>query len=147
LILAAVVLSLIAADPARAVLGGARSSVDADRAHLTATLRTTTQATHAIQTITLPNGGVIREFTGPDGAVFAVAWRGPARPDLRQLLGPRFDTLQADNVSPGGRGTRRPLSVRRTDFILSGMGHPGAFHGFAYLPREAPAGFSPKDLW
>jgi hypothetical protein len=147
LALTAVALSLIAASPAHAVLGGARSSVDADRAHFAATLRTTTTATHAVQMITLANGGVIREFTGPDGAVFAVTWRGPARPDLRQLLGARFSALQSDNVLPGGRRTRRPLTVRRTDFVLSGMGHPGGFHGFAYLPQQAPTGFSPKNLW
>ncbi|HLZ85509.1 MAG TPA: DUF2844 domain-containing protein [Caulobacteraceae bacterium] len=137
---------LIAAWPAQASLGGRRDSIDADRRHLGAQLSATVAPTHTVHRLTLPNGEVIREFARSDGVVFAVAWRGPARPDLRQLLGPRFDDVQADNVLPGGRRTRRPLAVRRPDFALSSGGHPGAFWGVAYLPALAPPGFSVTDL-
>jgi hypothetical protein len=77
--------------------------------------------------------------------VFAVTWRGGGRPDLRQLLGEHFQTLQADNVR-AGRRTRRPLSVNRPDLIVLTGGHPGGFWGVAFLPQMAPAGFSTSEL-
>jgi len=139
--------TLVLAPAANASLGGARDSVEADRAHLSAKLASTSAASQTVHALTLVNGGVIKEFARSDGVVFAVSWHGPSRPDLRQLLGARFDTVQADNVMAGGRRTRRPLMVRRSDFVLMGVGHPGGFHGFAYLPGEAPAGFSTRALW
>ena len=77
--------------------------------------------------------------------MFAVTWRGPGRPDLRQLLGEHFQTLQDDNVRRGPR-TRRPLSVSRSDFIVRTGGHPGGFWGVAFLPQSPPAGFSTAEL-
>ena len=144
---AVAVVALGLAPTAHATLGGARDSVEADRAHMSAKLASAGAATQTIHALTLVNGGVIKEFARSDGVVFAVAWRGPSRPDLRQLLGARFDVLQSDNVMAGGRRTRRPLTVRRSDFVLMGGGHPGGFHGFAYLPGQAPAGFSTRALW
>jgi hypothetical protein len=135
-----------AAWPAHASLGGGRDSVEADRAHLAARASATAAASHTVNVLTQPNGEVIREFTRGDGVVFAVTWRGPARPDLRQLLGSRFETMQADNVRAGGRRTRRPLAVRRPDFQMTSGGHSGAFWGTAYLPALAPPGFSVADL-
>jgi hypothetical protein len=82
----------------------------------------------------------------PDGVVFAVTWRGQGRPDLRQLLGDSFQTMQADNTPRGGRRTRTPLSVRRPDLMIQSGGHSGAFWGIAYLPKMAPAGFPVGDL-
>jgi hypothetical protein len=137
---------LIAAWPAQASLGGGRESIDADSRHFSARASATAASTHTVHVLTMPNGEVIREFARADGKVFAVSWRGPARPDLRQLLGPRFDTVQADNVLPGGRRTRRPLAVGRPDFAMSSGGHPGAFWGVAYLPALAPPGFPVKAL-
>jgi hypothetical protein len=143
---AVALLCLIGGLPARASLGGGRDSVDADGRHFAARMSTIGASTHTVNVLTMTNGEVVREFTRGDGVVFAVTWRGPARPDLRQLLGPRFDTIQADNVLGGGRRTRRPLAVRRPDFVLSSGGHPGAFWGVAYLPALAPAGFPVRDL-
>lgn len=131
---------------AEARLGGSVDTVEADRAHLSARHSSTNASAYTLHALTLNNGAVVREYARGDGTVFAVAWRGPSRPDLRQLLGPRFDVLQADNAAPAGRRTRRPLTVRRPDFIVSSGGHSGAFWGAAYLPGLAPAGFSPKDL-
>jgi hypothetical protein len=138
--------ALLATGPASASLGGARATVDDDRAHLGAALTSTSTGTYTVHALTLANGAVNREFVRPDGTVFAVTWRGSSRPDLRQLLGDRFAVLQSDNVGPGGRRTRRPLSVSRSDFVLRSGGHPGAFWGVAYLPGAIPAGFTPGDL-
>jgi hypothetical protein len=143
--IAVVVLAGAALTAAAAELGGGRHGLEADRAHLTATMATTTAATHQLHTLTLADGDVVREFTTADGTVFAVAWTGPARPDLRQLLGPAFDTLQAD-VTASRRRPRQGLAMVHDDLVIRSAGHPGAFHGYAYLPHLAPPGFAADAL-
>jgi hypothetical protein len=143
---AAAVICLLAALPAQASLGGGRDSIEKDGRYLAARMGAVAAPNHTVHLLTLPNGEVIREFARGDGVVFAVTWRGPARPDLRQLLGPRFDNVQADNILPGGRRSRRPIAVRRPDFRLSSGGHSGAFWGTAFLPGLVPPGFSFKNL-
>ena len=140
------VAALTAALPAQASLGHASASVEVDRAHLAARAATTQAATHTVQTLSLPNGGTVREFMSPDGTVFAVSWRGPGRPDLRQLLGEHFDTMQSQTVVRAGRRLSEPLAVNRSDFVVHTGGHPGAFWGMAYLPQQVPAGVTAKDL-
>ena len=132
--------------PAYAHLGGPYASVEADRAHMAASLKSTSAVTHTLHTLTLANGDVVKEYTREDGTVFAVTWRGPGRPDLRQLLGDHFQTLQADNAGRAGPRLRRPMAVNRTDFIVQTGGHSGAFWGAAILPQMEPAGFSASDL-
>jgi hypothetical protein len=140
-------LSLVAAFPAHAVLGGSYNTVETDRLHMAAQVKTSAAASFSVHALTLANGAVVREFTRGDGTVFAVDWRGPGRPDLRQLLGTYFDTMQTDNVTPvGRRRMRRPLAVNRADLVIQTTGHSGAFQGVAILPKLAPAGFSATDL-
>ena len=133
------------AGPALASLGGTYASVEADSVQMVAKRATAAAATHMVHSLVLPNGGVAREFARRDGVVFAVSWRGPGRPDLRQLLGDYFGAMQADNAR-AGRLRRLPLSVNRSDFILRSGGHPGAFWGMAYVPQLVPAGFSSADM-
>jgi len=147
LAMAASVLIWPLASPAAAALGGGAASVEADRVHLSAASLVTTAAGYTTYALTLPNGGVVKEFLGGDGAVFAVSWRAPGRPDLVQLLGDRFATFQSDNVPAAHHGRRRlPPAVNRPDFVVHSGGRPGAFHGVAYLPQQMPAGFSIKDM-
>jgi hypothetical protein len=134
------------ASVAHAALGGAYASVEADRAHMSAKLNSTLGSTYSVHALALPNGGVTREYTRADGIVFAIAWQGPSRPDLRQLLGAYFETFQSDNALHHGRRARRPLSVQRPDIVVQSAGHSGAFWGLAYLPQAAPAGFSINDF-
>jgi len=147
---------VIAAGPVNAELGGSPLTLEADRAHLAASMQSSGAATHTLHTLSTSNGSVIREYMNADGMIFAVAWRGPGRPDLRQLLGPAFDTFQTSvtaadfnatlsstgNVVHHGR-VRRPLIVEQRDLVVHSAGHPGAFFGYAYLPQKIPAGFTP----
>jgi hypothetical protein len=137
---------LAAINPAHATLGGANESVERDRAHMAARISTTQVGSYQVHTLILPNHGVVKEFARPDGTVFAIAWRGPGRPDLRQLLGSGYDQMQAENRPPNGRRTFRPLSVNRSDLVVQSAGHPGAFSGFALLPMVQPSDFSISDL-
>jgi hypothetical protein len=133
------------ATTAHAALGHAAATVQDDRLHMSAALASAASPVYTTHTLTLINGGEVKEFSSA-GVIFAVSWRGPGRPDLRQLLGERFAILQADNATSGGRRLRMPLAVERSDFIVRGGGHPGAFWGLAYLPGLTPGGVSAADL-
>src|ERR1700722_2514901 len=50
--------------------------------------------------LTLPSGLVVHEFVSPTGAVYAVTWRGPRMPDLRELLGPYFTQIESRDAFP-----------------------------------------------
>ncbi len=150
---------VLASTPAAAELGGSRATIDGDRAHLAAALHSANASTHILHTLTTSNGSVVREFANSGGVVFAVAWRGPGRPDLRQLLGAAFGTFQATAAGPDANTTvasdgsvvrhgrlRRALTVEQRDLVVHSAGHPGAFFGYAYLPQQIPAGFTPDAL-
>ncbi len=114
--------------------------------HLAARSSTIVNVAYTIHMMTLPNGGTVKEFERSDGVVFALAWSGPSRPDLRQLLGTRFDVMQSDIAARKGRRLRGRMADERSDFVLHSAGHSGAFVGAAYLPQMAPAEFSVSDL-
>jgi hypothetical protein len=143
--LLAALIALALAAPAHASLGASRETVEGDRAHMAASRTSRAASAYTVDIMALANGGTVKEYSRADGTVFAVTWMGSGRPDLRQLLGSRFSTLQADNVRKGPR-TRRPLSVNRTDIVVQSGGHSGAFWGVAILPGVAPAGFSAADI-
>lgn len=133
------------AAPAMAALGGNIASVQADGAHMAAQLKSTAAGECTIHTLTRQNG-TVSEYARADGLIFAVTWHGPARADLRQLLGDHFDTFQTDNAVAGGRRPRRPLVVNRSDFVVRTGGHSGAFWGVATLPQSAPSGCTVNPL-
>jgi len=137
---------LAAGAPAFAALGGRSDTVQGDRAHMAATLRSSARAGGTLHEMTLANTAVVREFARPDGVIWAVAWRGPSRPDLRQLLGAHFAAYQAQTARVVGHRMRRPVSVRQSDLVVSAGGRPGGFRGYAYVPALAPAGANLNDL-
>jgi len=141
----ATLIALALAAPAHAYLGASRNTVEADRAHMAASRTSRAAAAYSVDVMALANGGTVKEYSRPDGTVFAVTWMGSGRPDLRQLLGSHFSALQTDNLRRGAR-TRRPLSVNRSDFVVSSGGHSGAFWGVAILPQATPTTFSAADL-
>jgi hypothetical protein len=94
--------------------------------------------------MTLPSGTVVREFVSLQGQVFAVSWKGPFKPDLRQLMGDYFDRyVQATPASRGGHGASR---VAQADLVVQSMGHMRAFSGHAFVPGMLPAGVAESDL-
>ncbi len=125
---------------AKAALGGPSASVESDRSHFRAARTAQYAADYSVSTLNLANGTTVREYVNAGDTVFAVSWRGRSRPDLAQLLGPSFQTLQADAVRVAGPRTRAPLHVGRPGLMLQSGGHPGAFWGRAWLPQSVPAG-------
>jgi hypothetical protein len=129
-----------------AELGGAMTGVQADRAHLDARLNSTPVGTHVRHDMTLPNGGLVREFTNANGRVYALTWSGPGKPDLRALLGGYFARLQTDNGRFNPHARRQLVQIVRSDVMIQTGGHMGYFWGVAYIPALTPAGFAVTDL-
>src|ERR1039458_677209 len=73
--------------PTQATLGGTVDTVQGDVLDMHATRRVAMHAGYVVHELTLASGTVVREFVGPSGVVFGVAWQGPIKPDLNQLLG------------------------------------------------------------
>ena len=72
---------------AAAALGEPEASVQAEVARLRGSITVSRYANYQLHEIQLPSGTVVREFAGSGGKVFAVAWNGPAVPNLREILG------------------------------------------------------------
>ena len=133
---------------AHASLGGAYASVGVDRARMGAQMSSVGMGTYTRHVLTRANGGTVRELTNADGAVFAVTWSGPGKPDLRSLLGDRFETFQNAGAATGRamHSLRRPTQVDQSDLQIETEGHMGWFRGVAFVRSLAPAGFSTSDL-
>lgn len=137
-------LSVAAAAPALAALGGDAASVEADRAHVAGVVQKSASAglfqLHEITT----SVGTIREYLTPSGQVFAVAWTTKLSPDLQQLLGDRYakyqEALTAQHPRP------RQANVQLPDLEVHAGGHMRTFVGRAWLPDLIPAGVSPNDI-
>jgi hypothetical protein len=134
--------------PALAGLGGDVSSVSADRAHMNAQVRGSTPgARFSVEQLQLPSGTVVSEYLSPDGKVFAVSWRGPTKPDLRQTLGSYFDqVVSASKQATHNPGTRRHFAIRQSDLVFESNGRMRDFYGRAYIPSLLPPNVSSADI-
>lgn len=133
---------------AHAELGGSLSTVASDGGRMGARTHAVTMGKYVRHELTRVNGGTVRELTNADGQVFAVTWSGPGKPDLRAVLGRYFATFQSANAATGRtmHALRRPPQVAQSDLQIQTGGHMGWFHGVAFIPSLAPAGFSAGDL-
>jgi hypothetical protein len=132
----AIVAGLGVARDAHATLGGDVASVAANQQNLSAT-RVVTKTTFGDRhDLVLASGVVVHEYISPAGAVYAVTWRGPRMPDLRELLGPYFTQLS----SKSKRGGHHHATLTGTDLVVQSQGHGHAFSGRAWAPSLVPAG-------
>jgi hypothetical protein len=147
LTIATALAALANARPVRASLGGDATTIEADRAKMQATVLSTSKDLYSVQEIHAPNNIVVREFLSPAGKVFAVAWEGPGRPDLQQLLGTYFDTFtkaaQAQKTHHTGRA---PLSVQQSGLVVQMGGHARLLVGRAYVPQMVPSGVNVEEI-
>ncbi len=139
---AMVVTTMIVACPSSswASLGGDSASVDADRVRAQgALLRIVRSDAFTVHEVQSSSGTTIREYMSSGGTVFAVAWEGPWLPNLRQILGPYFETYQrAAQAGSANRRARGSLKIDLPDLVVQTSGHPRAFSGRAYVPRLMP---------
>jgi hypothetical protein len=139
--------ALIVPGVAHASLGGSADSVATDQHRMAVRQHGVAQAAAGVRhTLSLTNGGEVREYVNASGVVYAVRWSGPGKPDLESLLGDHFATFQAANPGGARHGLRRPPMVNQSTLKVVAGGRPGAFWGYAWLPQNAPAGFDPSTL-
>lgn len=134
--------------PLFAALGGDSNSVQADQVHMQGSLRSTRAQSYTVHEIQAATGTTVREYVSSSGTVFAVAWKGPWPPDMRQLLGDYFEQYAGAVQSQGeaqNRG-RRPLHIEQPGLVVHIGGHPRSFAGTAYLPDRIPEGVRAEEL-
>jgi hypothetical protein len=134
----------VTAPPAFAALGGDAASVQADQAQINASRRVSQSNGYAVHELQSPTGVVVREFVSSSGKVFAIAWRAPSIPDLRQLLGSYFDEFQ--KAAALSRRPHAPLFVEHSGLVVQLGGHMRNFTGRAYLPDQVPSGVRAGDI-
>jgi Protein of unknown function (DUF2844) len=130
---------------ASATLGEPEASVQTDAAELQGSIKSMTNGTaYRVHEMQLPSGTALREFVAPDGNVFAVAWKGPMPPNLRQAFGQYFEGFVA--AAKQRTGDRTHLQIQTADLVVQARGHARSFAGRAYLPASLPSGFDLGDL-
>jgi hypothetical protein len=137
---------VLAPGSASASLGQDVASVEVDRARMRGEVHIVEAPDHTVHEIRVPGGTLIREFVSLEGTVFGIAWQGPFRPDLRQLLGGYFDEFQAITQAarrPSGRG---PITIDTPKLVVHMGGHARAFFGHAYAPGLLPPAFAARDI-
>ncbi len=143
-LLAAILTAGLIPNLAAAALGEPESSIQGDVAKFQGSVSSAEHLTYRVHEITLPSGTVVREFVAQSGAVFAVAWRGPTIPNLRQALGKYFDNYVA--AAKATSVHQRHLDITQTDLVVHAVGHMRAFSGIAYMPQAIPSGVSVGEL-
>lgn len=128
-----------------AALGGDVVSIQNDAVRMRGSIRSTMSAAYTVHEITDPSGTVVKEFISPQGKVFAVAWRGPIRPNLQELLGAHFDEFDREMKTRTYR-VRGPAVVQTPSLVVQSAGHMRGFVGRAYLPDSLPQGVTVNSL-
>ncbi len=132
--------------PAWGALGRDSASVEADRALLKGALTVSSAGGYEVREIATEGGGVVREYLGTDGRVFAVSWHGPTIPDLRQLLGPYYERYAQGASAASHAGGHRHFTVAQPEIVVESSGRLRAFVGRAWDPRLLPPDFSARDI-
>jgi Protein of unknown function (DUF2844) len=144
-LLSSIALTVAVATPALAALGGDSTTVQADVARMKGALRITSSVGVMVHEITTSYGTVVREYITPGDRVFAISWRGPVNPDLRQMLGDYYTQYEqaASLPHPGGH---RHLAIEQPGLVVQVNGRMRAFEGRAWVPSLVPQNFSVGDI-
>jgi hypothetical protein len=131
-----------------ATLGEPESTVQIDAEQSLGSIKAMNdRQTYRVHEIQMPGGTVLREFVSPAGSVFAVAWKGPTMPNMRQVLGSYYDRYVAGaKLNRENHGDHKHLQIQQADFVVQVGGHMRAWAGRVYLPTALPDGFDLGDL-
>jgi hypothetical protein len=89
------------------------------------------------------SGTLVREFVSPQGKVFGVAWQGPVKPDLQQVLGSYYDEFMKNAPQRRAHG---PVTIEAPGLVVQFGGHMRALTGRAYVPEMVPDGVRPEEI-
>lgn len=144
---AAIAIALFTPLTGWAALGGNVDSVQADQQQLKATVQTTQNSAYTLHEMQAEGGVIVREYVSQQGKVFGVTWEGPARPDLRQLLGQYYEQfVNAVEAAKSQQVGRRPLAIQEPDLVVQFSGHQRAYTGRAYVPQMVPSGMRAEEI-
>jgi hypothetical protein len=129
---------------AHATLGGDVVSIAANEEHLNGVRHVLKLASGERHDLELPSGIVVHQYVAPGGAVYAITWRGPRMPDLRELLGPYFEQLARRDLRPWNGHHR--VNLVGSDLMVRSSGHRGSFAGRAWVPSLVPAGIGVDEV-
>ena len=129
---------------ASAELGGNVNSVQRDGARMNAAISIRQAGKYAVHELTDDSGSTVREYVGPDGNVFAVAWQGQFHPDYQQLLGTYFQQFQ--QAAALRRARRAPVTIELPGFVFQSFGHLRGLGGRAYVPQMLPDGVGVEEI-
>jgi len=129
---------------ARAALGANADSVEADRVVMRGLVRPAAPTVLQKQQLQLPSGTVVTEYLNGSGTVYAVTWRGPSLPNLRQVLGNYFVNYQNAARTPVVR--HRLVRVSTPNLVIESSGKMRAFVGRAWVPTLLPSGVTAADI-
>jgi Protein of unknown function (DUF2844) len=124
-------------------LGGDATSVQADQAHMRAQVRVTRTNAYTLHELQVQGKVAVREYVSPVGKVFAVAWSGPTRPDLQQVLGTYYSQFSHAMQQRRARG---PVNLRLPGLVVQMGGHQRALRGRAYVPEMMPDSVTPQEI-
>lgn len=126
-----------------AALGDRETSIATDQKFFSTISHTTTaHSLYNVHELSDPHIK-IREYTA-NGVVFAVAWSGPIRPDLTQLLGTYHQSYQRNFQII--KGQRSQSLVQGKDLVVQQFGHMRWMQGIAYVPSLLPTGVSSNEI-
>ena len=111
-----------------------------------ARVQSTELAGYTVHELRSATGTTVHEYESSSGRVFAVAWKGPFPPDLKQLLGSQFEQYQEAMKNSSGRAGHGPITIRLPNLVVQLAGHMGDYSGRAYIPDEVPAGTSLESI-
>lgn len=130
--------------PARGALGDDVAAVAKDRARMQANLQIHRRVNYEVHELATPSGTTVREFIGQDSKVFAVAWSGGWRPNLRDVMGVHYDRFV--NGTRGKLRSRGPVRIELPGMVVVMGGYLRTFFGQVYLTDLLPVGVQPQDL-
>lgn len=125
----------------RAELGGTTASILAEQKQFNSQLTSTQQNGYSLYIQTLTSGTSFQEYVSPSGIVFAISWNGPTLPNIHAIFGNYYG-----NYLSASQQSRRSIYSSSDSLVIQSTGMMGAFQGFAFLPKEAPAGFTVNNL-
>ena len=140
----AVALTIGAAAPALAALGGDAASVLVDRDQAHGTLQITSNGNYSVHEIKT-SFGAVREYLTPAGKVFGVSWKGQFMPDLPHLFGAYYPQYQQAAAAAPHTGHRH-LHVESPTLVVHSNGRVRAFFGRAWVPDLIPQNVSTDDI-
>jgi len=134
--------ALCAVGPGSASLGGSVDSVEKDRRSLAAVRGAGTVGEgYEVKEMHNP-AAAVREYISPSGVVFGIAWNGPVRPDLAQLLGAYAEEYEGALRRTPRQPGRPYLKVQANGLVVEQWGHVRGLHGRAYVANLVPKGVS-----